>query len=320
MRRSLLVAAVLGLAGLAHAQTTTTPALDLKVARGDVTDTTFAKDSVAVGPGDCDGTLTVFWTAVAPPVCPNSNLSLWVTDKTSCKNTPADTDFALPDQVVGQGTTSGRVTLSVADLPGFVTKNIACGATGDVPHLVCGSVRNANLSVTCDNNATILNDTEPPKVSYDTVPPAPPTLSALRPGNAKLTAQVTLPSDATGVRLAWAPVGSVDGGSVETDAGTATGGERDFALGEALTLTGLVNGTTYTVTARALDEAGNASDPTAPIEGTPVFSPGYCDVVVDDQGKSVCTQGCSSAGGGVVGAVAVALMLGGLLLARRRVS
>ena len=116
---------------------------------------------------------------------------------------------------------------------------------------------------------------------------------------------------------AGADAGLADAGSVSpTPVGTTLRFRKAAGEGNVVA-DGLVNGVTYRVQAQIVDEAGNESDLSDAVEGTPVKSNGLGDAYVDAGGEE--RGGCAATGGGIAGG-AVLAMLGIWLSTRRKVS
>jgi uncharacterized protein (TIGR03382 family) len=76
---------------------------------------------------------------------------------------------------------------------------------------------------------------------------------------------------------------------------------------------GLVNTVTYAVTARTFSKAGNPSDPSDAVDGTPQHVNDFWDTYKADGGRD--DGGCA---GGPAGPLALVLVAGALALTRRR--
>jgi uncharacterized protein (TIGR03382 family) len=116
------------------------------------------------------------------------------------------------------------------------------------------------------------------------------------------------------LEVSWdpGPGGEVDAESYVALASTVAGGRAVASAttdAESVTIGGLANFTTYSVTVRAASIGGNLSDPSFAVSGTPAPSGGFLDVY-----GGVETGGCST---GTAGAVAL-LGTASLLLIRRR--
>jgi titin len=95
-----------------------------------------------------------------------------------------------------------------------------------------------------------------------------PSLSGLVPENGKLTMNVTAPTNDGGA--------GVTGYEYSTDAGSVW---RAATLsGSSLTVSGLVNGTTYNVIVRAVNSAGSGAA-SAPLSGTPIPTAPYAPTI-----------------------------------------
>jgi hypothetical protein len=175
----------------------------------------------------------------------------------------------------------------------------------------------------------------------DTEPPGAPSSISARAGDAMMEVTLGAPAEADAVETAQmryvvehrrctpeqagAPADAGkdgDGGAaLSADAGVPDAGPEqvgacgEFSRGSArsspVVVTGLVNGVTYQVRARAVDEFGNVGSPGGSTFGTPAKEYGFLDLY----GGEVYGFSCSQDRGWTVGGV---LLVGAWALSRRR--
>ncbi|RKH39149.1 hypothetical protein D7X12_24345 [Corallococcus sicarius] len=193
-------------------------------------------------------------------------------------------------------------------------------------------------------------------VKYDPQAPTKPSIGKVIARDSALSVQVDGVEAKSTVVVEVTPLTTADGGTLEdagadagedagdvdagdVDAGDVDAGDVDAGLADAGTVVpapvgptlrfrkaagegnvvadGLINGVTYRVQARVIDEAGNEGDLSDAAEGTPVKSNGLFDAYVDAGGQE--RGGCAATGGGIAGG-AVLAALGIWLSSRRKVS
>lgn len=251
-----------------------------------------------VGPGQCDTSITFSFSASAT-AC--EDLQVWLTTG-SCGNDPvkADGDVVVHTVSVADfnATRTGTGEFAVTRLPIFSEE--ACGVLQDEVDVgLCGRVKTPNgFSGACDANVKSTGLT----VTYDALPPSRPVISDIAELDEGL--RVTVASLEAGARLRAevAPAGSTD----------FVSGATTITNTRSVVVNGLENGTTYSVRVVALDAAGNESEASEPVDGTPVPSQGFWGNYKDAGGQD--TGGCSAVGG--LSASWALLALG--LLRRRR--
>ncbi len=264
-------------------------------------------DTRSVSPEDCaNQRVFVTWTSTGTAAC--QDLAIWVTEGTECQETAAQqtSRFSLtpvPQTTLNQ-TKTGVVEFDVSSLP-FSDPSDAgtrtCGASGfEQEFRVCASTRAADAYTgACANS---VSKASPAKLTYDALPPGVPTIEEVSGLDEALRVRVSEPSGSNKVKLY---VTLPDGTPVTSpDRGV---GQGDFEV------EGLENGVTYQLAATAIDEAGNESDKSEVVEGTPIKTNGFLQEYVDAGGKET---GCGAAGGGVAGG-AVLAVLGFWLFSRR---
>jgi hypothetical protein len=241
-----------------------------------------------------------------------TSLQIWVSAN-ACANTPAATDYVFYTASTAQLTTGGLTkdsfSLSFNSLPSF-TASSACGAVADFTDNVCASVQLNDTTNAC--TGTVVQGTPSPlTIRYDNIPPLPPTLT-ITPIDSQLSVRFA-PSDATDTISYFSLQLAVE----LADGGTPTYakyGGNVAANNPTMTISGLVNGTTYLVQGFSIDEATNQSVASMAYPGTPVVTYGFYANYLGDGGQP---GGCGDAAGGGPSALAlVSVLLLGLV--RRR--
>ena len=124
------------------------------------------------------------------------------------------------------------------------------------------------------------------------VPPTAPTITTVIGGNQRLSVSFTAPSSDGGA--------AITNYEYSTDGGTAWNRRSPAATGSPISITGLVNGTTYSVKIRAVNAAGHGDASNAvsgtPVPGTP-SEPTIISVIPGDQQLSVAFSAPTSDGG-----------------------
>lgn len=256
------------------------------------------QESVVLGAGSCEETVAVSFTIFN--MC--EEVQFWLSE-TSCQNElPSGTSTIAefqPSEVFGnQGVFEIDVDL---DLPLFAgDAGVACGTAGhDRKWNVCGSYAPFDFTgLACATTRT--KDSSPPTIRYDSLPPAAPTINSVEGLDGALAINVSGDADAdTFIIRVEAPDGNVI--------------TKDFPGGGTIRVDGLQNNTVYSVTAVAIDLAGNESPPSAAMEGTPRATAGFYRHYRDAGGSE--TGGCSHAGAVLAAWAALAALVA---VARRR--
>lgn len=147
-------------------------------------------------------------------------------------------------------------------------------------------------------------------IHLDSVPPATPTGVTADALDSGLSIAWTMPTDLAGTARYFVHVVGPDG----VDKGTGVAG----SAATSTKISGLVNGTPYTVTVNSIDASGTKQDnanpslPSAPVTGTPAAVNGFYELYRADGGTD--QGGCTSAPASLVALLAAA----GLLMRRRR--
>jgi hypothetical protein len=270
-----------------------------------VDNNTETNPTIGLNRDDCGRDLSVTWTFVGT-AC--EAMQLWVTTGT-CGDAPAAGDYVLDEVPAGSVGVPGneRRSIDVERLPIFTTADGGAGtcatARVDETMRVCAYTE-AQTITGCDAE---INVSSPPKLRFDTQPPNPPTIDAVRPRDSALGVTVSGESDSTIVVTAYplAEDGTV-GEAASSDETTSTDGVAELA--------NLQNGVTYRLTAVATDASGNPSEASAPAEGTPVASNGFLGGYLEEGGAE--NGGCGAAGGGLAGSAVLAAL--GFWLSRRK--
>lgn len=253
-----------------------------------------SQSELRLGKDACGTPYVITWSYNAiTAVC--DDLHFWLADSCGSDDVPSGTTpFATVTKATVTGTRTGSVTFHTEDLPIF-KDGTECPVTGkEQEYKLCAAVAiPGGLAGDCSSNSKQFQ-TSSASVTYDTNPPAPPTIDKVAPLDQALSVHVTPPSDANRVRV---HVARPDGTEV-----TAPEQSSDETL---FKVSGLENGVTYTVTATALDAADNESDASTAEEGTPIHTLGFFDHYVEDGGAE--TGGCAAAGGLTGGGVMAVL-------------
>jgi hypothetical protein len=161
-------------------------------------------EAVVRGTDDCDDLVQAAWnTSLQGVAC--SDLVFWLSEPECAETPPASSDASASRvQTVAQETWSlqnqGAFTFAVKDLPAFKYSStadgggIACGAAEERTYRLCAHFQvDASGYANCasKSNAKML---QPPTVTYDGEPPAPPTLEALAELDGALSVSFTAPS------------------------------------------------------------------------------------------------------------------------------
>jgi MYXO-CTERM domain-containing protein len=267
---------------------------------------------VSISGASCASQLSVAYTTqlgLTAGVC--SSFQIFVTDATSCPNTPATTDYIVREITQTQMLTARNQTdtapIDVKKLPYFVKNQgdagTACGTEGlDVRHIVCASVEMAS-DLSCFYAKSTLKAQTPVTIKYDTAAPAAPAIVNAEAFDSAAGVSVSMDDDTSKVDVEVKP----PDGDWYLGA-TMTSSER------TKTISGLTNGVTYELRARAFD----AVQPTPNSSGyselatvTPRLSSGFW---------AACREaGCPSHGCSAASGAPLALLALGLSLIRRRI-
>lgn len=310
------------LPSLAVAQQTT-PTLTLGF--GTNQNTTNTGRRLTLGAADCATDVSVTWsinTVNTGQVC--ENLTLWVQPfAETCPVAPSANSLVIEEltasevnstPALGGDSTSAHgatVTFGVSELLAAVAptaggvKN-ACGA--DVQETrsfrICGYTKSPTGQFSpCTSSQDLKSTPGDLQFVYDHERPAPP-VPTVRGGDAKLVVKVADADDIASVRIQYRA-------EAETEFRDADTGDPV----EEFEITGLTNGVDYFVRASQTDLAGNVSDFSAEVPGTPVEVQDFWERYEAAGGTD---QGGCAAGGGAGLTMGAALAGVALWLASRR--
>ena len=267
-------------------------------------------DTVVVTSSECGQVRSVNWSvAGGGGVVPCSGLLLWVTKGTCTGDGPGtnDQDLGEISSSVWASTPTGTVQIPIDNLPLFdASGGTGCGqSVVEQDMKVCAQFKYASSYLgTCSSPQTVRVST-PPIIRFDNKPPAPPTLGEVVVLDGALSVTFTHGSDVVLVRAEYRPFDST--GTASFISGGSTTVDRS-----SFKVEGLTNGTLYEVRARAEDAAGNLSDFSGIVTGTPIHTDGFFDRYLSSGGQE--TGGCAAAGGGAAAWLALAV---GLIFRRR---
>lgn len=246
--------------------------------------------SYTYGASNCGDTITMTWVYALPiSGQPTDSFQVWSTRDSSCATSPGTNDPVLTtvNWLVVNSTKQGSFTVKLSDLPSFAADG---GTTCPAPSAtsltdkLCGSM--PYVLGTIGGSTQYARATAFP-LTYDTLPPAVPTIEAtVSQDSAVGVTFSTNDSDTVIIKL------EVKGPS-DTDfreAGSAVVANTSQVRG-----TGLVNNETYEVRIRAVDAAGNVSDPTAAVTVTPIDTIGFFGYYAQNGGE--LDGGCATAPG-----------------------
>jgi len=301
MRAFLILACVLLLPRLVHAQTATMP---ITIGGG-----VQVNGITRVGPFDCNNSLSIQWGIPTVAVIPGARCgtpTFWITSGT-CGDIATSGDLVLqPSTPIGTTDTSGTFnSVPVSSLP-LQTADAGGGCgnlSANVTLFVCAFLKYNVTSFGCGTNDAILRATNSPTIQYRGALPLSPTLNSVTPQDAALVVNVSASSDANLVHVELRPLGQGDFAEVATFTPDKN----------SVRVTGLQNGTTYEVRVFVDDGVGNNSPPSATLTATPVASDGLFQTYRRDGGTE--TGGCGSA---LPAGLGVPLVLGGYRWLRRK--
>jgi uncharacterized protein (TIGR03382 family) len=276
---------------------------------------TVSGSPLALNASGCSNGVAGSWTGSGLTAACNT-LQVWLTASSACGALPSTT-ASPPDVVVATaqagdlngGLSTAPFSFNFNLLPSFTTN--ACGASVDFTNYLCASVTSRSSTGTCDGTVTQAASVS---IRYDNVPPPAPVVT-VTPLDSKLTVRLT-PSgsgtDVTDVQYFNVEF-AVDPGDAGAPVWLSVGGNVSVN-NPAVTISNLVNGTTYLVRGYSKDEASNLSPPSDPVAAQPVLTNGFFSNYIADGGQD--KGGCAATGGApsVFGLVALLLVT----LARRR--
>jgi hypothetical protein len=249
---------------------------------------------------NCDEAFTVNWAATFTGI-PCQAPTLWITSSASCADTPTGSDVPLTPAPASSDRSGALTTKKIRELlANNADGGVTCPATVKVDFLVCGTFKYNSFSC---GSGDILVKASPPTIEYKGTPPAIPTLSEPVAQDGALTVSVSFDSDTIFVHFYVRQVGTSDFTERAKISSNVTSARIE----------GLENGTTYEIVARAEDQAGNFSDYSQPVQGTPVRTNGFFRAYRADGGAD--TGGC---GPGAPGAIFFPLLVSVLILLKRK--
>jgi hypothetical protein len=258
---------------------------------------------VTLFPETCSQTLGGKWfSSVTAPAC--DVLKLWATTG-ECGDAPGSGDTRFNDvPVTSLATGSGDFSIKVSTLPGFKDAATPCGGSGfELTQKICASLSvSTGYDCTFTTTRSIIRAT-PANLVYDTEAPAAPTLDGVTELDKSLQVFFSTVDDAVAVEVWVRAAGETDFSKVG-DFSTTSGSAK---------VDGLVNGTLYEVTIYGVDQAGNVSDASNVLTGTPRLTHGFWAAYQSAGGGD---HGCGSSSATGLGAPLVWLAL--LSLSRRK--
>ncbi|MFT3709513.1 MAG: hypothetical protein QM817_17945 [Archangium sp.] len=272
VQQRLAAVILVGLSAVASAQTITTPQIAFR-RLGDT-----ASESYTFGAAQCNDTLTVSWTNTTTTqyvsTCSSNSMKVWSTTG-ECSNTPP-ADAVRYDDIPGltlQTIRQGTFNVKIAELPGFsnsLTTDggvVTCGSPGiSKTHRVCGAIDYIAFTGTFCGSTTSTATATALRLVYDTQPPSAPVITEYGAQDQGVKITFTVDSDTATVQLEV---------KSPTDADFKVIKDGDAVSQKTITGSGLLNQTTYDVRLRAVDAAGNISDPSASVAVTPIKTLGF---------------------------------------------
>jgi hypothetical protein len=299
--KRLLAVIFVGASLAASAQTVVTPSISFHKL-GDTSNSEYV-----FGAAQCNDTLTVQWSNTTSisyvTTCSSNAMKVWSTAG-ECSNTPS-ADAVRYDDIPGltlQSIRQGTFAVKLAELPGFSATTttdggvVTCGSPDlTKTHRICGAIDYATFTGVSCGTVTTATATAL-KLTYDTQPPAAPTITEYAAQDQGVKVGFTVGSDTTLVQLEAKGPSDADFKMIKE--GSAVGVTTIIG-------TGLTNQTTYDVRLRGVDGAGNISDPSQSIAVTPIKTLGFYGYYRSVGGTDT---GCS-AGWGVLPALAAWLLV-----------
>ena len=244
-------------------------------------------DTLAIKASQCGGSVTARWAYAAGIGNLCTPLKLWATAGECSEAGPGTTDTRYEDIPLAIVTTQGsdNFSIKVGDLPGFKAGSTTpCGTDGvTVTHKICGVIEYSTYQ--CGLSTQLKLSASPLKVVYDRQPPGPPVITETVAQDKAVTLKFTVGSDTTIVRAEY---------KGPSDADFRSGGEVGVSATQ-IRVGGLVNGNTYSLRLRAVDQAENTSAPSEEVGATPVRTEGFWGVYREKGGSD--PGGCASAAG-----------------------
>jgi hypothetical protein len=246
--------------------------------------------SYTYGAGNCGDSITMSWSYVLPiSGQPTDSFQVWSTRDSSCATAPGTNDqvLATVNWLVVNSTKSGNFTVKLSSLPSFVGDGgTSCPAPNptSLTDNLCGSM--PYVLGTIGGSTQYARATAFP-LTYDTLPPTIPTIESTVAQDSAVGVTFSA-NDADTVTITLEVMGP-------SDPDWRTAGTAIVANTSQVRGTGLVNGQTYQVRIRAVDAAGNVSDPTAAVSVTPIDTIGFFGYYAQNGGE--LDGGCATAPG-----------------------
>jgi hypothetical protein len=241
-------------------------------------------NKAVVSSRQCDTKRLISWTAsVFTGWCPD-NLQIWVTTG-ECTDAPGSGD--TPVFNTSFSATDRTFQLLVSDLPIFhqADAGFMCGDTTiNQVHKICASAKFGG-TFGC-TSPSVVRGSNPPTIEYRGKPPPAPTITSLLEQDSALTVEVSTTSDVITVHVQVREAGTGDFVNALDFNASAGRGKVE----------GLTNGTLYEVRVVGEDAAGNLSDPSGIVQGTPVKSDGFYATYRREGGADL--GGCGDIAGG----------------------
>lgn len=236
-------------------------------------------DTYTFGAGQCADTVSVQWSntlTVLLTQCTQNPLKVWATEG-ECGDAPASGDKSydsIPAVTLQTVPRQGTFTVTLSELPGFNTSvtdggtATPCGTTGvTVTHKICGNIEYGQQTGIGACTTTKLA-ASPLTLTYDMEPPDPPAITAFAEQDKAVKVEFTADADVSTVTVEVRV--ATDGGEGEwTQKGEAS------AANKVVFAKNLQNTVQYEVRLRAVDAAGNVSEPSSSILATPINTLGF---------------------------------------------
>ena len=246
----------------------------------------------ALSTNDCNSNARITFT-VPNGACQNT-AGIFVTTNTSCASTPGSSDVQValnPDGVSGNIRVSNLATFQSGD-----AGTLSCPQPVKSLNKVCGTYR---TSTGAFGDCSQSNSGGFATIYYKGLPPDPPTLDSVTPLDTQITVSAsTSESDVIAIHVELAVS---DGGQFFVERAVFT----PF-VGSAK-ISGLINGVTYDVRARAEDQVPQFSNYTDIVEVTPVETQGFW-------GTYLASGGADRGGCGGLAAIVFAWSIPGIAL------
>ncbi len=291
MNRFILMTGLLSAAALA--QTAPVNSLSFRIP-SDLT-----KDNYTYGAAECGNTVTVAWSNTTTNYfynlqCAMNPMRIWATSATSCGDAPGTDDMTFDDIPLITVATikSGTFSVPISSLPAH--KAVSDGGVAGCPlpsattrtQLLCGTISYATSSGFSPCSTTQTARVLPFKFVYDTEPPSPPSVVTINAQDGAASIEFTADSDTVTVQA------EVKG---PNDLDYYVAGSAIVVNTKTVRATGLLNSQTYEVRIRAIDGAGNVSNPSSTVSVTPILTQGLLGYYASKGGE--LEGGCATAPG-----------------------